>query len=81
MNSNPDFIFAAGAGSPSTMAFDPAGALPGARSPGFLNQLAGPGGDDVRAVGKWQNGRWTVEFERALITPDPKDAQFPLYEP
>ncbi len=81
VNSNPDYIFAAGAGSPSTMAFDPAGAAAGARIPGFLNQVAGPGGDDIRAVGKWSNGRWTVEFERALLTPDPRDAQFPLYEP
>jgi hypothetical protein len=81
VNSNPDYIFATGVGSPSAVAFDPTGAVAGARIPGWVNQAVGPGGDDIRAVGRWSNGRWTVEFERALITPDPKDAQFPLQEP
>jgi len=81
VDSNPDYIFATGAGSPTIMAFDPTGAVLGARIPGWLNQVPGPGGDDVRAVGKWHDGRWTVEFERALTTSDPKDAQFPLFEP
>jgi hypothetical protein len=80
VNSNPDYIFAPDAGWPAVMAFDPAGVATGAHIPGFVNQLVGPGGDDVRAVGKWSNGRWTVEFERALTTADPNDAQFPLHE-
>ncbi|MDX1776473.1 MAG: ethylbenzene dehydrogenase-related protein, partial [Desulfobulbales bacterium] len=31
---------------------------------------------DVRAKGAWQNGRWTIEFGRKLLTGNSDDVQF-----
>ncbi len=31
---------------------------------------------DVRQAAKWENGVWTAEFERALVTNNPDDVQF-----
>jgi hypothetical protein len=78
INSNPPFIFKADAGTPLAVPFDPSLLSGPARIPGWILQRASPNRDDVRAVGRYNNGRWTVEFSRALTNSDPKDAQFPL---
>jgi hypothetical protein len=78
VNSNPEFIFLGDAGLPRAVPFNIAGVLPGARIPGLVHQASGPARREVRGVGKWKDGRWTVELSRALTTDDPNDAQFPL---
>ncbi|MBL8919624.1 MAG: hypothetical protein JNJ54_12225 [Myxococcaceae bacterium] len=51
----------------------PLGWQAGAVVPGYV--LSGPSGgrSDVRAVGTWAQGRWTVRFTRSLTTVDPLD--------
>ncbi len=79
INSNPPYIFKADAGTPLAVPFDPALlSSNAARIPGWILQRASPLRDDVRAAGRYNAGRWTVEFSRALTNTDPKDAQFPL---
>jgi len=77
VNSNPAFLFAPDSGlHPAAVPFDATGLDAGARLPGSVHQLAGGSRADVRAVGKWRNGKWTVELSRARMTTDPNDAQF-----
>ncbi len=78
VNTNPLAIFKPDAGVPVAVPFDGTSAGPAARIPGWIMQRASPGRDDVRAVGRYSAGRWTVEFSRALTNSDTKDAQFPL---
>jgi len=49
---------------------------PGTRIPGYL--LTKPDGSrgDIAAKGRWENGFWTVEFRRRLVTGHPDDAAF-----
>lgn len=54
----------------------PAGAT--ATLPGFVLEKPSRLRDDVKAKGRWNDGTWTVELSRALVTDDPNDAQFPL---
>lgn len=77
---NPRAVFAGDAGSVRAVPFDGTGAIAGMTIPGWVQQRASPERADVRAVGVWAGGRWTVEFARKLETADPKDAQFPLTE-
>ena len=76
VNSNPPWLMKPDAG-PGAVPFDAAGAMAGARLPGWLMQRASPGRDDVSAVGRWASGFWTVELSRTLTTADPRDMQLP----
>jgi hypothetical protein len=77
VNTGPAPIFSADAGlTPLAIAFNGDGADAGTQLPGYVYQRASPGRDDVRAVGRWRNGKWTVELSRALVNSDPKDVQF-----
>lgn len=77
VNSNPAFLFAADSGlHPAAVPFDATGLDAGARLPGSVYQLAGGSRADVRAVGQWRNGKWTVELSRARVPSDPNDAWF-----
>lgn len=78
VNANVDYVFTADAGTPTAVPFDGTGALPGARIPGYVHQLAGPARAHITARGAWRAGRWTVELRRALTTNDLNDVQFPL---
>ncbi len=79
VNANPAAIFAPDSGlHPAAIPFDPSGVIPGSHIPGSVNQIAQGSRADVRAVGLWRNGKWTVELARARVTPDPNDAQFPI---
>lgn len=75
VNANPRYLFKPDAG-PGAVPFDPTGALPTARIPGWLMQKASPMRDDVRAAGRWASGFWTLEITRSLTTADPRDVQF-----
>jgi hypothetical protein len=48
----------------------------GSTAPGFLTDTPAGSRADVKALGRWQNGRWTVILRRALDTGDPKDVRF-----
>lgn len=77
INANPTVLYAADSGlHPAAVPYDGTGALPGATLPGSVYQLAGGSRADVRAVGLWRNGKWTVEIARARVTADPNDTQF-----
>jgi hypothetical protein len=79
VNANPSVLWAPDAGrSPRAVPFDAEDLEPGARLPGFVLQRASPRRDDIRAAGRWRNGKWTVELSRRLVTGDPNDVQFPL---
>jgi hypothetical protein len=53
------------------------GFLPaGSRAPGYLTERPGGSRADVRAVGGYRAGRWTVILHRPLRTGDPKDVIF-----
>jgi hypothetical protein len=79
VNANPAAIYAPDAGfAPLAVPYNDAGIVDLTRLPGYVHQRASPGRDDVRAVGKWRNGKWTVELSRARENTDPKDAQFPF---
>ena len=65
------------AGSPGWSFYVPAGQQ-GARVPSFRRSKAGGSRADVRAVGAWNAGTWSVEFARALDTYHPDD--LPLRE-
>jgi hypothetical protein len=70
-------LFAADAGlRPAVVPFDSAGATAGAVLPGYVFQNGSGSRADVRAVGLWRNGKWTVELARARVTDDPNDTQF-----
>lgn len=77
INSNPDFIYLQDAGTPAAVPFDPAGAAPNARIPGYVHQPGSPERSNVRAVGRWASGWWTVEWSRARVNDSANDAQFP----
>lgn len=77
VNASPAYLYAPDAGGhPAAVPFDGDGAVPGTSIPGVLHQLAGGSRADIRAVGQWRNGKWTVEFARRRVTDDPNDAQF-----
>lgn len=77
VNSNPSVLYAPDAGlHPMAVPFNPTGLDAGARLPGVVHQIAGGSRADVRAVGKWRNGKWTVELARARVTSDPNDVRF-----
>jgi hypothetical protein len=77
VNSNPLAIFHPDAGlHPMAVPYDPTGLAATARIPGVVHQLAGGSRADVKAVGRWRAGKWTVELSRARVTTDPNDAQF-----
>lgn len=80
VNANPVALYRPDGGStkPWAVPFNPFGAAPTARIPGYLMQRASPFRDDVSAAGRWAGGYWTVEFSRALTNTDPRDLQFPL---
>lgn len=70
-------LYAADAGlSPAAVPFDSAGATAGAVLPGYVFQNGSGSRADVRAVGLWRNGKWTVEVARARVTDDSHDTQF-----
>jgi hypothetical protein len=77
VNANDDYIYL-DAGTPETTAFDATGAVDGSRIPGYAHKGGGAARGDVDAVGKWNNGVWTVEFSRALVTEDPNDTSFEI---
>jgi hypothetical protein len=77
VNASPDALFHADAGvNPLAVPYDPTGLAEGASMPGYVYQRPAPNRDDVRAVGQWRNGKWTVEVSRARVTTDPNDVQF-----
>lgn len=49
---------------------------PGTTAPGFLTEHPAGSRADVRAVGTWRDGRWTVILRRPLETDDPRDVRF-----
>jgi hypothetical protein len=69
---------------PSSVAFQADGINPvtgvpwiaGDMVPGWLLQSITGARADVRAIGRYGNGRWVVEFARALNTGDANDVQF-----
>jgi hypothetical protein len=78
VNANPAVLYTADAGrAPIAVPYDSTGVDAGAKLPGYVHQPASPGRDDVRAVGLWRNGKWTVELSRARVNADTHDAQFP----
>jgi hypothetical protein len=77
VNDNPAALYAPDSGlHPMAVPYSAAGLDAGARVPGVVHQLAGGSRADVRAVGKWRNGKWTVELARARVTSDVNDAKF-----
>lgn len=46
--------------------------------PRFVSSRPSGSRSDVKAKGRWKEGVWTVEFSRALKTPDHKDVQLDL---
>lgn len=44
--------------------------------PRFYQRTPSDGQRDVRAKGVWDDGRWTIEFERKLDSDDPNDLRF-----
>ncbi len=46
--------------------------------PRYVNKIPAGSRSDVRAIGKWRDGEWTIEFSRALITGHNDDVQFDL---
>jgi hypothetical protein len=76
VNNNPEALYTDDGGSPRAVPFDPTDALIGTRIPGSVMQRASPNRDDVRGVGRWRDGTWTVELSRVRETTDPKDTQF-----
>lgn len=78
VNTNPVAIYAPDAGlMPTAVAYDGTGVVHNTTLPGMVHRPANPGRDDIRAKGRWANGRWTVEMSRARLTSDATDAQFP----
>ncbi len=61
---------------PAAVAFDGTDASTGAMLPGYVYTPGSGSRADVRAVGFWRNGKWTVEIARARVTADPTDTQF-----
>lgn len=49
---------------------------PSTTAPGFLTESPAGSRADVRAVGVWRDGRWTVILRRPLDTGDPRDVRF-----
>lgn len=42
----------------------------------YTNNIPDKSAADIRAKGKWENGKWTLEFARALNTGNDDDTQF-----
>ncbi len=59
-------------GLPIGKEFRPAGST----APGFLTETPSGSRADVKALGRWQDGRWTVILRRSLDSGDPRDVRF-----
>lgn len=59
-------------GLPIGTEFRPAGST----APGFLTETPAGSRADVKALGRWQDGRWTVILRRVLDSGDPRDVRF-----
>ena len=59
-------------GLPVGKEFRPAGST----APGFLTESPSGSRADVKALGHWSDGRWTVILRRALDSGDPRDVRF-----
>ncbi|WP_432822537.1 ethylbenzene dehydrogenase-related protein [Trichloromonas sp.] len=59
-------------GLPVGKEFRPAGST----APGFLTETPAGSRADVKALGRWLDGRWTVILRRALDSKDPRDVRF-----